>query len=69
MSLFIGYWFLGMIFGMLILFASMFFDKDYFKYWYLFVPLWPLGVLIFCLWALREIFHLIQDIFDGKYDK
>lgn len=33
------------------------------KYWYLMIPLWPLGILIFLLWVGVQVWFLILDIF------
>jgi hypothetical protein len=59
-----AYWFLGVFLGFGILLARTIHDAPGapMPYWYLFTVLWPLGLLVFILWAIIQTYRLVIHI-------
>jgi NADH:ubiquinone oxidoreductase subunit 6 (subunit J) len=55
-------WLVGAVFGLFIFISFMIDESIDPKYWYLFTVLWPLGLLVFILWAIIQTYRLVIHI-------
>jgi multisubunit Na+/H+ antiporter MnhE subunit len=67
LSLLFTIWFIGAIFGLIVfcVIANVIGDR-YDQYWYLFMPVWPLGILVFLLWAVIQTYILVIRIISNQ---